>query len=190
MKKPGNKWINQITLLDRKEWEGHQLMFRYTANYYYDLEVIQSNEGFKATFIKKPFDVPYEKTPDDTDLLFQPWWEDIKAWGIIVDDQLIAVIETAVEGWSNRLIVTELWIDDNYRRRGIATALMDITKKRAHDEKRRALILETQSCNEGAIAFYLQYGFELIGFDKYAYQNNDIERKEVRINMGMKISDE
>jgi len=176
---------DKITQLDRKQWEGHQLMFRYTSYNYYDLEMNQTNEGFEAKFIKKPFDVPYEKKPNDTDMLFQPWWEDVKAWGIIIYDELIAVIETAVEGRSNRLLVTELWIDDNYRRQGIATALMDIAKKRAVEEKRRVLMLETQSCNEGAIAFYLQYGFELIGFHKCAYQNNDIQRKEIRLNMGL-----
>jgi len=176
---------DKIVQLNRKQWEGHQLMFRYTANNYYDLEIIQSDEGFKMMLIKKPFDTPFKKTPDDTDKLFQPWWEDVKAWGIIIDEQLIAVIETAVEGWSNRLIVTELWIDDSYRRQGLATVLMDIAKKRAKDEKRRVLMLETQSCNEGAIAFYLQYGFEIIGFDKCAYQNNDIQRKEIRLNMGL-----
>ena len=184
-----NKWSNKITHLDRKQWGGHQLMFRYTAHNYYDLEVSQSEESFIATLTKKPFDVPFEKKPDDTDMLFQPWWEDVMAWGIVENEQLIAVIETAVEGWSNRLIVTELWIDDNYRRQGIATALMDIAKNRAIEEKRRVLMLETQSCNEGAITFYLQYGFELIGFDKYAYSNNDTERKEVRLNMGMIIND-
>jgi len=178
----------EIAQLDCKRWEGHQLMFRYVANNYYDLEIEQSEKGFITTLIKKPFDIPFEKEPDDTDILFQPWWDDVKAWGIVVNEQLLAVIETAVEKWSNRLIVTELWIDDDHRRQGIATALMNMAKKRAQDEKRRVLMLETQSCNEGAIAFYLQYGFELIGFDKYAYQNNDIERKEVRINMGMIIT--
>ena len=189
MKETCRSWNNDIVQLDHKQWEGHQLMFRYTAYNYYDLEISQSDEGFKIMLTKKPFDVPYEKEPDDTDILFQPWWDDVKTWGIVVNEQLIAAIETAVEQWSNRLIVTELWIDDNHRRKGIATALMDIAKKRAIDEKRRVLMLETQSCNEGAIAFYLQYGFELIGFDKCAYQNNDVDRKEVRINMGMMISE-
>jgi len=106
-----NKWNNKIIQLDRKQWGGHQLMFRYTAHNYYDLEIIQSEDGFITTLTKKPFDVPFVKKPDDTDKLFQPWWDDVKAWGIVENEQLIAVIETAVEGWSNRLIVTELWID-------------------------------------------------------------------------------
>lgn len=68
---------------------------------------------------------------------------------------------------------------------GIGTALMDIATQRARDERRRAVILETQSCNEKAIDFYRAYGFSLIGFDACAYQNNDIGRREVRMEMGM-----
>ena len=182
-----NKWNLKISELDRTKWQGHRLEFRYIAHTYYDVEINNDNNNICVSFVKKPFDEPFEKQPDETDVLFQPWWDDVKAWGIIENDMLIAVIETAVEEWSNRLIVTELWIDDAHRRQGIATALMDIAMNRAKEEKRRVLMLETQSCNEGAITFYLQYGFSLIGFDACAYENNDMERKEVRMNMGIKL---
>jgi len=46
-------------------------------------------------------------------------------------------------------------------------------------------MLETQSCNEAAIAFYLAYGFSLIGFDACCYGNKDIEGKEVRLEFGL-----
>ncbi len=45
-------------------------------------------------------------------------------------------------------------------------------------------VLETQSCNENAIAFYRKNGFEIIGFDLYSCQNTDPERHEIRIEMG------
>ena len=48
----------------------------------------------------------------------------------------------------------------------------------------RMIVLETQSCNEAAIAFYRKNGFSVIGFDLYAYSNTDPERHEVRIEMG------
>ena len=47
--------------------------------------------------------------------------------------------------------------------------------------------LETQTCNENAIAFYRRYGFEIIGFDLYAYSNTDPEKNEVRVEMGRKL---
>jgi ribosomal protein S18 acetylase RimI-like enzyme len=178
-------FASQIVPLERERWQDYRLAFHYISNNYYDVEINRSGDNFHVSFIKKPFDLPYEHMPDDTDKLFQPWWDDIKAWGIVEDGRLIAAIETAVEEWSNRLCVTELWIDGAYRRQGIGTALMDRAVKRVRDEKRRALMLETQSCNENAIAFYLSYGFTLIGFNACEYSNNDLARKEVRMDMGM-----
>lgn len=61
---------------------------------------------------------------------------------------------------------------------------MDKAKEIAARQGRRALILETQSCNTNAIGFYLHEGFELIGFDACCYTNNDIGRREVRLDLG------
>lgn len=94
-------------------------------------------------------------------------------------------METCPEEWSNRLMVTELWVHEDYRRQGIAHALMALAKEQVRRERRRALILETQSCNVGAIAFYLREGFTLIGFDSCCYQNHDLERREVRLDLGI-----
>lgn len=49
------------------------------------------------------------------------------------------------------------------------------------------VVLETQTCNENAIAFYRKNGFDIIGFDLYAYTNTDPERHEVRIEMGKQL---
>ena len=57
-------------------------------------------------------------------------------------------------------------------------------KEVAVAQKRRTIILETQSFNTNAIGFYLHQGFEIIGFDTCCYTNNDIGRKEARINLG------
>lgn len=51
-------------------------------------------------------------------------------------------------------------------------------------QKRRAIILETQSCNANAIGFYLHEGFELIGLDRICYTNHDLQRREVRLEFG------
>ena len=50
----------------------------------------------------------------------------------------------------------------------------------------RMTVLETQTCNENAIAFYRRSGFEIIGFDLYSYSNEDPKRHEVRIELGKK----
>ena len=49
------------------------------------------------------------------------------------------------------------------------------------------LVLETQTCDVPAINFYLKFGFELIGFDAAAYSNEDVEKKEVRLELGLRL---
>ena len=70
---------------------------------------------------------------------------------------------------------------------GVGTALLDAIQEAAVPTGARMIVLETQSCNENAIAFYRKNGFEIIGFDLYAYSNDDPERHEVRFEMGKKL---
>lgn len=74
-------------------------------------------------------------------------------------------------------------------RRGssVGTVLLDAIQEAAAASGARMIVLETQSCNENAIALYRKNGFEIIGFDLYAYSNDDPERHEVRLEMGKKL---
>jgi ribosomal protein S18 acetylase RimI-like enzyme len=57
----------------------------------------------------------------------------------------------------------------------------------ANKKSARMLVLETHSCNVPAIDFYLKHGFELIGFDIAAYSNEDVKKKEVRLEFGQAL---
>ena len=171
----------KIQELEKEKWQGHEIMFCDYADSVYSMEIKREDGGFSVLLIKKPLEQRKEiKYPNK---LFEPWLTNIKAWGVIESGQLIAVIETAA-GNDNRLYVSELWVDEAYRRRGIATALMNTAKARAVEEKRRAIYLETRSCNEHAIDFYISQGFTLIGFDCCAYSNEDIKRNNVPLKLG------
>ena len=47
----------------------------------------------------------------------------------------------------------------------------------------RAIILETQTCNVNAIDFYHSQGFLFDGIETTCYNNDDIKRKEVRLEL-------
>lgn len=70
---------------------------------------------------------------------------------------------------------------------GIGTALMAAIQNAAVASGARMIVLETQTCNETAIAFYKKNGFSIIGLDLYSYSNTDPERHEVRLEMGKKL---
>lgn len=181
----------EIIHLPKEHWKGTIIPMRYTAEEYLDVHIEKTGDGYGIEIEKCRFESPVTHTPEEYDFpdkLYQEHWEKAFAWGIVDDrdgaPKLLACIETCPEEWSNRLMITELWVHEKLRRKGVGHALMAIAKEQAVLEHRRAVILETQSCNTGAIGFYRQEGFELIGFDTCCYSNSDIQRKEVRLDLG------
>lgn len=178
----------EILPLPKETWKGTVVPIRYTTDTYYDLELTESENAFTARLVKKQFDTPVTHTPEEynfPDRLYQDFWEKAEAYGVVGEaGELRACIELCPEEWSNRLLVTELWVSDGLQGQGLGKRLMDKAKEIAVLQKRRAIILETQSCNTKAIGFYLHQGFELIGFDSCCYTNDDIARREVRVNLG------
>jgi len=75
-------------------------------------------------------------------------------------------------------------VAEKYQKQGIGHGLIEMAKEQARRQHCRAIILETQSCNVNAIDFYLHEGFGLIGLDTCSYKNNDLQRKEVRLELG------
>ena len=185
-----------IIPLPKEEWKGTPIPIRYTTEEYYDLESTADGDGFRIEMRRKRFDTPVTHTPEEYDFpdsLYQDHWEKAEAFGIVRETdgqkELLACIEVCPEEWSNRLMVTELWVTDALQRQGIGTRLMNLAKEKAKQQGRRAIILETQSCNVRAIAFYLSQGFELIGFDSCCYTNADVQRHEVRFDLGYFLHD-
>lgn len=176
-----------IQKLDKEKWKGTRLPVSYTSEYYYDISIDKTVDGFNIPIQKKKFEKPFTHVPEDgayPDELYAEWWEKAEAYGIVCDDKLLAAIEICPEEWSNRLLITELFVDKKIRHQGHGKALMQLVKKITVERKYRALMLETQSSNVNAVDFYLHEGFTIIGFDSCCYTNEDLKRKEVRFNMG------
>lgn len=178
-----------IVALPKEQWKGTPIPMATRNDSYYDFEISPlDHDGCTISIVRKPAEQDIVHTPEEYDFpdgLYQDHWEKAEAYGVIgAGGEMLACIEVCPEEWSNRLMVTELWVSEGLRRKGVGKRLMDKAKEIAVNQKRRAVILETQSCNTKAIAFYLSQGFELIGFDTCCYTNNDIGRREVRINLG------
>ena len=171
----------RILELPREKYDGYELTFSYTSNAYYDLKLRASENMFFAELVKTPC-APIRK--EFSDPLFAPYWDDPHVFGLWNDDKMYGIMEVSPEKWNNRLRVTNLLVMEGYRRRGYGSLLLTKAKEIARAQGRRALILETQSCNSGAIAFYLSQGLTLMGFNSCEYSNNDIEKHEFRVEMG------
>lgn len=173
----------EIVFLPKEKWKGTPVPLDYSNDSYYDLEISPLDKnGCTVSLVRKPTE-PFTRSHSDS--LYQDYWENAEAYGVISEQgEMLACIEMCPEEWSNRLLVTELWVSRELRGKGIGKQLMDKAKAVAARQQRRAVMLETQSCNTNAIGFYLHEGFELIGFDTCCYSNDDIGKKEVRLNLG------
>lgn len=165
-----------------EEYKGKELVVSYLTDYYYDVKV----NNFCVECIRTPFHQTIQKK--FTDSLLADWLSDPELYLVKEKDQTIGLIEISLESWNNRLRISNLWIHENYRHQGIGTQLIKLAEKKAIELNARSLVLETQSCNDHAISFYLKNGFQLIGFDLTCYSNKDIDNKEVRLEMGKAVN--
>jgi len=66
---------------------------------------------------------------------------------------------------------------------GYGKLLMEKAKSISKTEGFREIVLETQTCNTMAIDFYFSQGFQVNGIDLSSYTNEDIQAKEVRLEL-------
>lgn len=172
----------KIIRLKKEDYEGKRFTASYTTGGYYDIRSVDS--GFLIKYV--PFAAPEKKAFDD--VFFGEWLEAPAAFGAFEDGKLTGFAEGSIESWNNRFRISNICVFDGKNRgKGIGRALMEAIIQEAEAAGARMAVLETQSCNERAIAFYKKCGFEIIGFDLYAYTDTDPERREVRLEMGKKL---
>lgn len=70
--------------------------------------------------------------------------------------------------------VTDLAVDEHYRRQGIASALLLSTQNWASPRNFRRILLEMPSKNFSAVHLALKMGFEFCGYNDQYYANQDI----------------
>jgi len=175
----------RIVELAKNDAYPDKLISRYSTSGYYDLSICHGAGFWKMDFVLKPFEKIREKIFEDK--LFEEHVEEPRVFAAVLSGKQVGWIELGYEKWNNRMRVWEFLVEQEFRRRGIGILLMEYAVRIAKEKGARALVLETQSCNVPAICFYLRFGFELIGFDVTAYSNEDIEKKEVRLELGLKL---
>ena len=176
----------EIVELRKDECSSLVLDYAYRFSKYYDLTVSHRADSWRIELGLKALPGPVEKGFKER--LFSDHVEDPRLFVARIGGEEVGWIELGYHGWNNRMRVWNMLVKEPYRRMGIGTLLMRRAEKASRERGARMLVLETQSCNVSAIGFYLRYGFSLIGFDSAAYTNDDVDRKEVRLEFGLPIT--
>lgn len=138
----------EIRQLDPAVYAGRKFTARYRTKGYYD--ICAAEDGFRLRYV--PLGAPMEKSFDDE--FFGEWLEEPVAFGAFEGERLLGYVEGAPEGWNNRYRISNICIfEENARGKGLGTLLMQAIQRAAEAAGARMIVLETQTCNENAIAF-------------------------------------
>lgn len=171
-----------IRKLDCKEYKGKKYRTEIISDRYLSIEPV--DEGFSVRWVISS--EPLKMSVNDH--MLEDWLEDPVAYGAFEGEKLIGFAEGFLEKWNNRYRISNICVFDvNDRRKGVGAKLMEGILQEAAKSGARMAVLETQSFNFRAISFYKKIGFQIIGFDRYAYSNNGPEEHNMRIEMGRKL---
>lgn len=184
----GRHVAEKIKIVEIKKGDAALPILKYShrISHYYDLVIVHEPKSWKIGLTLKPREQILEKNSESK--LFEEHIEEPRVFAAELNGEQVGWIELGYEKWNNRMRLWEFLVKEEWRRIGIGTMLMNYAVRLVKEKGARMLVLETQSCNVPAINFYLKYGFALVGFDSAAYSNEDIAKKEVRLEFGLKLS--
>ncbi len=172
----------EIRQLSKQEYQGREYSTAIHSDMY--LSIDPSDEGFIMKWIESEKDLKMSIK----DILFEEWLESPVAYGAFENGRMLGFVEGFHEKWNNRFRISNICIfEEADRRSGIGTILLEKIMADAVNCGARMAVLETQSFNYKAISFYRKNGFEIIGFDRYAYSNKGPEEHNMRIEMGKQL---
>ena len=173
-----------IRKLDYKKYKGQKYRAEILSDRFLSIE--PEGEGFDIRWIMS--DEPLRMSIDDD--MLSDWLDHPTAYGAFEGDRLLGFVEGFLEKWNNRYRIANICVfDDANRRSGVGTRLMETILDEAVSSGARMAVLETQTFNYRAVSFYQKNGFEIIGFDRYAYSNRGPEEHNMRLEMGKKLRD-
>lgn len=176
----------QIKRIDKDDFpDGKKIIYQYTSDKYYDVSHKETENGWMIDFTLKHFDTPFHKYLKGE--IFEDYLENIECYIAELNREEVGIVSISHEKWNNVLRINDIYISPLEQNNGIGSKFMTLVKKRAAEMDVRAIFLETQTSNYPAIQFYKKHGFSLIGCNLFSYSNNDIDKKEVRVEMGLVI---
>jgi ribosomal protein S18 acetylase RimI-like enzyme len=155
----------------------------------------ESMQRYDVRWVETPERTSFELTLTDLDEPFVRRWrhEHMTDWyrSLLVEElsygardggRLIGLAITESR-WNDEAMIWELHVDASRRGEGIGRRLLAAVEDAARVKGLRATVLETQTTNVAAIAFYRACGYRLQAVDVSFYENDDLARGEVAVFM-------
>jgi ribosomal protein S18 acetylase RimI-like enzyme len=151
------------------------LVHSYVTDHVWQMQVQESGSHVGITFqevrLPRHMNAQY---PRDLEQLVESLQREGGFFVAEVDGEVRGYVDLAVQPWRRMVRVVNLAVDEGYRRRGIATALLRHARRWATENGAGAMLAEMTTKNHPAISFFRELGFQFCGFNDHYYTNQDI----------------
>lgn len=154
----------------------YQLNMAYTTDYVWQMQTRENGRTIDVRFdtvrLPRPMRVAYPRSPDE---LLLHWQQDgCFLVARTLNDEVAGFLDAWPRPWQNLLWISNLVIDQSYRRQGIGSHLLKSARRWAMEHELDQLMLEIQTKNHPAISFAQKHGFQFCGYNERYYPNGDI----------------
>jgi GNAT superfamily N-acetyltransferase len=148
----------------------------YATEYVWQMQAHEGERSIDVRFdtvrLPRPMRVSYPRHPDE----LLPNWRRGECFLVAADPsgQPIGFLDMTAQAWHATGWIRNLIVHRNYRRQGVATALVGAARYWALDNELDKIMLETQTKNYPAIRFAQKHRFVFCGYNDRYYSNGDI----------------
>ncbi len=175
-------------LSDFAEDDVRRLIVGYETSQIYRLT--KREDASRTEIALELVDQAFEKVFPMSDTMIG-WYRGVLGEGLsfaAVDAGEMVGITIAQRQWNGIAMVWELHVAPTHRRQGAGRALLEAVEGAASSSGLRAVSIETQTSNVGAITFYRACGYAVGAVDLSFYRNDDAERGEAAVFMKKPLS--
>ena len=159
----------------------------YSSPAKYVIQKEENPERITITIERQPLAEPYVKRWPNSDNDLATYARIVAEEGLSLGaydgDLLVGLIIAKVTAWNGTLWVWDLEVDEAWRGHGIGRRLIEGLAAIGTERGLRVMLVDVQSTNANAIAFYYRTGFVLDGIDLSHYSNHDVTQGEVEFSM-------